>query len=66
MFDNTNGKRLIAVKILDNEGEKSIDRVGEMKMMNKGGISNIQIAKAIAGGKATLTEIGLLNLDGEQ
>jgi len=35
-------------------------------MMNKGGISNIQIAKAIAGGKATLTEIGLLNLDGEQ
>jgi len=62
VFDNTNGQRLIAVKLLDNEGAKSISKVGELNMINKGGKSNINIAKAIAGGKGTLTEVGLLNL----
>ena len=62
VFDNTNGQRLIAVKLLDNEGQKSISRVGELNMINKGGKADVNIQKAIAGGKATLTEIGLLNL----
>ena len=62
MFDNTKGKRVIAVKLLDNEGDKSISKVGEMKMINTGGVADINIAKAVAGGKATLTEVGLLQL----
>lgn len=66
IFDNTNGQRLIAIATLDNEGNKSIDNVGEMKMINKGGKSDIQIKKAIAGGKGTLTNIGLLNLAEQQ
>ena len=63
MFINTKGSRTIAVKLLDNEGEKSISRVGEMKMLNNGGKSDIAIAKAVAGGKGTLTEVGLLELE---
>ena len=62
IFDNTKGSRTIAVALLDNEGLKSISRVGEMAMKNTGGKANIQLKKAVAGGKGTLTEVGLLEL----
>lgn len=63
VFDNTGGIRNINVKLLDNEGAKSISRVGEMRMKNGKGQANIKIAKAIAGGKGTETDVGLLNLE---
>lgn len=66
VFDNTDGQRNIVVALLDNEGAKSISRVGEMAMKNKGGKANIQLKKAVAGGKGTLTEVGLLELAQEK